>query len=516
MGGPFSSKGKEMPNDFRFYTSRDFDDILSGCYVTSEDLFALMDHLRGRLDDSSSTPVEEDESLPVCERCGHHMADLVAVTTEEGVTQMWCRTCRSFHAVECAHCGKLISFDCATTVIDANGREVDWCPECASNAIECDRCGRLCESTQEVITDGDNHLRTEDWCMSCVNGHASRCCECGELIANDELRSFRMWNTGETVMVCDSCREDSYYVCERCGALVHEDDAVVDDMGRAYCPDCHERIDDEFIEGYHHTRPTWFIQDDGRLVDAYDASDDERRRLYLGLELEVDNLSSPGTLARYVKETYPRRFECKHDGSLSSRGFEIVTQPCTPAWALDGAIEDIADKAREMSGRSDQTDTCGFHIHINRKFFRDGDAVYRLDRLFHRFSTQMIKFSRRFQSQMRWCEICGDGNLAEIDDVKDRKRVYWDRKLDASRYEAVNNTNDRTVEIRLWRGSLNTETIRATIEFTTGLAVVCNTMGDELAEKLTWTQLKLLVRYALESIGLPHDDFDSYIVRREL
>ena len=60
------------------------------------------------------------------------------------------------------------------------------------------------------------------------------------------------------------------------------------------------------------------------------------------------------------------------------------------------------------------------------------------------------------------------------------------------------------------------ETIRATIEMTAGLAIVANSMSDELAETLTWGMLKLLVRFALEQNGLPHDDLDAYLSRRHL
>ena len=41
-------------------------------------------------------------------------------------------------------------------------------------------------------------------------------------------------------------------------------------------------------------------------------------------------------------------------------------------------------------------------------------------------------------------------------------------------------------------------------------------MGDKLADQLTWSMVKTLVRYALEASGIPHDDLDAYLKERGL
>jgi hypothetical protein len=129
----------------------------------------------------------------------------------------------------------------------------------------------------------------------------------------------------------------------------------------------------------------------------------------------------------------------------------------------------------------------------------------------------MIRFSRRNSGQMNWCRIShDDDDLASIKDMVERKKKWRQDKDWRDRYEAVNDCRPDTVEIRLWRGSLNMETIRATVEFTAGLAIICNSMSDEFAEALTWGMLKLLVRFALEQAGIPHDDLDAYLERRGL
>ena len=63
--------------------------------------------------------------------------------------------------------------------------------------------------------------------------------------------------------------------------------------------------------------------------------------------------------------------------------------------------------------------------------------------------------------------------------VKDSKG-YQDHSL---RYYAVNLTNSETVEIRLWKGTLNPETFEATLRFTARLAEMCkNTTAVELSK----------------------------------
>ena len=59
----------------------------------------------------------------------------------------------------------------------------------------------------------------------------------------------------------------------------------------------------------------------------------------------------------------------------------------------------------------------------------------------------------------------------------------------SNRYYSVNLTNDNTIEIRLWRGTLNPQTFEATLKFTARLAELCkNTRAVELA-KMTFDDL---------------------------
>lgn len=427
--------------------------------------------------------------------------------------------------VQCDRCGRWVE---STTDVEHDWSVEQWCDDCIEAAsdilVECEHCGTLTTQPVSVATDsywsrGWQHSY-QDWCHSCVDTDAVTCDDCGELFSVEEgAVQYETWN-GSYVWLCEGCHDDNWRTCEECGGLVHYDDVYYSDEDDAYyCPDCYRRHESYNLHGYSHTRGGYFWQDDGSCKPLYDMSEKDRARLYIGIELETDYNDNAAALADDVAEDYSESYVvCKKDGSLDDNGVEIVSQPMTPLFHLNsGMWERITDIVKSHNGKSHDAGTCGLHMHVSREYFDDADAVYRLDRLFSRFSHQLIKFSRRSNTydQMRWCAIDEMNDLAEIEDVTERKRE-WRYKKGHNRYQAINNTNDATVEIRLWRGTLNMQTFRATLEMTAGLSIICKNMTDELADKLSWKSAKVLITYALEANGIPHDDLDAYLAEREL
>lgn len=418
----------------------------------------------------------------------------------------------------CEHCGA--ESENLFEVTNRYGRTVHWCEDCVDeHAYRCEHCGEYCEETFTVTTRVSWYGNTrEEWCESCVDSDASECECCNDLFSEDCIRNETLYN-GVEVTVCPDCMESEYRWCDDCGCLVPEDDVEYDDYDNRYCPNCigrHERS--ENLESYHHTRGMKFFFGDRSFKYAYDLNRDERKKLFLGVELETDYNDDRNELADDLMRAFTNEeIECKEDGSLNDNGVEIVSQPMEPLFHLEsGMWERITSIVECHDGRSHDAGSCGLHIHISRDYFKNHDAVYRLDRIFHRFESQLVRFSRRRDYDLHWCRISDDTDLAEIKDIVERKQKWRDKKSYAGRYEAVNDTNSATVEIRLWRGTLNDETLRATIEMTAGLAIIANSMSDEFADALTWSMVKMLVRFALEQNGLPHDDLDAYLNRRGL
>lgn len=458
-----------------------------------------------------------------CDCCGQVTPYRFPVINAEGDTLSYCDECVR-NTNECDRCGDS-HVDDLITVIDSDGYERGWCEHCADSyaANICEHCGERCESTTPVVVGYDYYDRRqwEDWCESCRQSDATYCEHCEEYHEDSLIDSYHLYDN-TWITLCDHCCENEYTECEDCRELVPRDDAewINGDPYCPYCADDHCESEGSNVVGYHHTSGMTFWFDDGSSKEKYELNDDEKHLLYLGIELECDGNDSRADLADDIIDEFGYgRVECKKDGSLGYEGLEIVGQPMTPSCCLtSGMWERIAGLVRMHGGVSYDSGNCGLHIHGSRNFFKNHDAVYRLDRIFHRFERQLVKFARRRDSQMHWCRINDDSELLEIKDIEERKEA-WRKKKNygyESRYQAVNDKNENTVEIRLWRGSLNVETIRATIEMTAGLFIVANAMSDELADTLNWSMLKLLVRYALESNGLPHDDLDSYLVRRGL
>lgn len=422
---------------------------------------------------------------------------------------------------ECANCGQVTSE--GRMIQDVDGDMVWWCDECIDGYSEsCDRCECDCERTREVCTSDAYWLSSRtyrDWCPSCIERHAVTCECCGEPFARDAISRYEVYGSwcNDDQYLCEECHEDNYYTCNDCGCTVHVDEACYCERDDCYyCPDCYTNHQSDNLLCYGHTYGETFWTDNGEGHSRY--SDEADGKLFLGIELETDNNDSADGLADDIMdEFYEDQFVCKEDGSLHHNGVEIVSQPMTPNWHLNSGWWDrITELVRRNGGSSHDAGTCGLHIHMSRDFFggyeASEDAGYRMDRLLHRFQSEFINFSRR--TDFHYCAFESHDDLLEMADFKDRKRCWHDKKWD--RYQVLNMTNHPTIELRLWRGTLNMETIKATIEMTAGLAILCKTMSDELAESLTWQMLKLLVRYALESNNISHTELDSYLDRRGL
>jgi hypothetical protein len=200
----------------------------------------------------------------------------------------------------------------------------------------------------------------------------------------------------------------------------------------------------------------------------------------------------------------------KNDGSLEN-GFEIVTHPMSHDFFKNEAshlwevLEDLRSK-QGMRVKSWDTRTCGLHIHISRTGFNGGAHMHRFLNLVYsnpdfystlagRTSDQWAKFTDIYQAEYR---RNGDGERVWDGDgyVIDRKRTFK-HKLDTSRnsdrYSAVNTNNAATLEMRIFRGTVNSDTIKsqldlahASVEYTRTLTVQDVREGALSADNLMW------------------------------
>lgn len=326
------------------------------------------------------------------------------------------------------------------------------CERCRSNLPSCNGCGE--KHLKKYLKDGV--------CAGCAVSF-KKCTTCGKTYDRRHFREFDVEEPGEGVKhFCDNC-VDTY-------------------LG----------VKNIRYEGYSHKpRPTFF----GDMETGFP----------MGVELEMDN-------SRRRKE-FMARAHCdeiyfKSDGSLVS-GVELVTHPCT----LDYHMKElpwrhILDTAKACGYRShtgtsgDSTSnhpTCGLHVHVSRDAFgRSSDErdkrEAKLLLLFDKFWDKLVIFSRRdSRSLERWAKRYAtfDVSKEQIDTlIKKAKDVSGrDRRMAVNICNGEGGRDRSTVEFRMFRGTLNYETLIATLQLLV-LLVECTTLTTKKVQLMTWEDFR--------------------------
>jgi hypothetical protein len=291
----------------------------------------------------------------------------------------------------------------------------------------------MCIKCDNIITCDDEYHDVEGdiWCAGCTRDNAHWCDMC------------QSYFTGYACMAEDS--SDTF--CETC----YEDNTT-------YCEDC----DATYLNGceYNHEE-----EDDSRVIHDYSyrpdpqfhSLEDENTRLYFGIEVETEVRGGEYSDRREAAE-YAHKLEdeglayLKSDGSLDC-GFEIVTHPMSHSYYMNKASSlwnTIGKLKDDYSMMAWGTKTCGLHIHISRAGFSGGSHQ-------HRF-LQLVYNNKDFYELMAGRT---SSHWAKFDDIIDEngKKSFkgkFDQRSGSDRYSAVNTNNRSTLEMRIFRGSLNT------------------------------------------------------------
>jgi hypothetical protein len=313
----------------------------------------------------------------------------------------------------------------------------------AGNPV-CENCMIVCESCDYILSVDDEHSRIghQLWCQSCLENNAHYCDLCEEYFVG---YTYGTDDSDDTM--CERCYEHNTSYCEACDA--------------SYLHGCEYNHDED---------------DDGRTIHDYSyrpdpifrKSDDEQTRLYFGIEIETEvrggDYSSRTTAAQYAQqqlEMYDLAY-LKSDGSLEC-GFEVVTHPLSHSYFMNDATRlwDTINKLKSDYGMMAWgTKTCGLHVHISRAGFNGGSHQ-------HRF-LQLVYNNKDFYEVLAGR---ASSHWAKFDDVFDPNtgKKTFAHKLgrthrDNDRYSAVNTNNRNTLEMRIFRGSLNPRFIKSAID----------------------------------------------------
>jgi len=352
------------------------------------------------------------------------------------------------------------------------------CNECVS---VCDRCDSIETVNDNMHTVDDNEI----WCEGCTDRRAYFCDGCNEFnsrgtcFINDRSESW-----------CEGCTDNAYF-CDECD--------VYNADGCDSCADNTDENGNRIIHDYSY-RP-----------DALFHSTDKNERLYFGIEIEVEDSRNLSESSAYAHRLEGMELAyLKHDGSLSC-GYEIVTHPMSHDFYKNEA-SDLWDTLEHLRTyykvKSWDTTTCGLHIHVSRTGFEGGAHMHRFLNLIYSNPDMYQKLAGREQS--RWA------TFDDIMKVEVKRDEYGNRMTDedgftlhqskrsiasklqggggsTERYSAVNTRNRETLEMRIFRGTVNQDTVKAhldlahaSVEYTRTMTVKDIRNGALSADAFMW------------------------------
>lgn len=296
--------------------------------------------------------------------------------------------------------------------------------------------------------------------------HLPICAECGKPM-------IHRYHTFYGTEVCTECISTKYYSCNKCNIMLKAEDTEVCRNGSRLCPTCSKR---NFVLPYHHFYPKIKFYGDSKA----------NTEPYMGFELEVDfggeSSSNVAEIMPIINKAGQNEIfaYCSHDGSLND-GFEIITQPATLRYhqSIKGIYNDVAQKLKAMGYSSHDTSTCGFHVHVNRTYFGNKEeiAIERVILIVEKFWNEMCIFARRPERRMERYSKKRPTSIS-IEEYMERANKSGEHEW---HYYAVNVANSDTIEFRMFKGTLNVNTIMATLNLVENICKVAKTKpADEI------------------------------------
>jgi hypothetical protein len=347
--------------------------------------------------------------------------------------------------------------------------DMEVCEECKLTKLE--KCSECCDFFEKNVI--KTTCKNERLCKNCYNKKYFICDGCKKEFIREE--------SGENVngqMYCIECWDLRFNYCEVCDRVYYLEELIFnEEFGMWHCRKCRPQI--KVVKNYHY-KPTRLKF----LKEKYE------HPLYLGIELEVEPFIFDGIpenlqktaleFKNFLKKELLENFiYLKTDSSI--RGFEIVTHPFTLKYAHEHIKWcKVLEWLVENNYTSYKSGRCGLHIHLDRNYFDEMDII-KMRIFFSGTSNEIFKFSRRE----------GKDNIYCIYEPFDKKR-FFNFSQNGRHYAFNINTNKNTVEIRVFRGTLNIKRFIASLQFCDALANFIRItsgsffLNNVFSEKILW------------------------------
>lgn len=339
--------------------------------------------------------------------------------------------------------------DCLETVKDLNDYDAVF-----SSLMNC----YIDRDTCFYSYDTNDNIALDEW----LNDNDYKYCEDYEAYSNDYIytEDTNEYYTRDYAI-------DNLYQCHNCDEWYCNCDSGNYYDDEWYCNYCYNDLNlNDIIYEYH----------------DYDGGYSPRQLknetpLYLGFELEVDNTNENNNdIARSVlDEDIHNMLHCEKDASVE---FEFISQPATLEYHKSMNYNEFLFDNLKGKCQSHDAGTCGLHVHVNRNFF-DDERYKRLKTILEFFKEEIFIFSRR----QSW-----NYEYANFGDKIAKKEITIKKSTDKKAYGHsvwFNENNPKTLEFRMFRGTLIFETFIATLELVHNICILASTNTT----KISWNDL---------------------------
>lgn len=394
---------------------------------------------------------------------GSSMKNVYIMPNEEGVDGVMCWHCFQEKYRECQQCSTIYPLE------NEDGDDNFYCHDDEYICNTCDseyydECGG-CEN--RFHRDGLHWVdsRDEYLCDSCYQEVFISCSACGHDYEQDDSEGQETTDG----WVCQDCVDEFFTECPSCGRYARtERGREMDYEGELtwLCRECAGETGVSIRNHSYKPRPHFF-----RLKNEASESKDPGQTLFMGFELEVENVFGRidnemmcVTLDKFFTDSKVPRFAYfKRDGSLAN-GFEIVSHPVSWGWFLSNRqfLVKMLTLLKDKGFRSWNTNSCGLHVHMNKTAF-SGQRLYKFMKFFHENGDFLYTLSCRksFEELRQWARVDSDGATKRNLSYEAKNKM----KREGGRYWAVNLEPQTTIEIRIFKGTLNENSFLRAFEF---------------------------------------------------
>lgn len=427
----------------------------------------------------------------------------------------------------CEECGYECEYDNEESARDCNWWQDDngnwYCEDCHNYCADCDQ-----HFPSNELTYIERNER--DVCSECLEDHYFYCSHCHCYEHNDY--EYTVYHNGNEEFWCKACKQQE----EEHGNIRREDDYLIYEEtstmpgGHTYqhqlhpevwqeiltCPDCLERrgkcpkclrkeaqeieAEETTLWVYDTRAMNYHTSDHRHFKETKYREKHEHPFLYYGIENEVlfNSLAPIDKITKEYIEATNGLFVAEYDRSVSDRGngIEFISRPLSFRKWTSEEVYLLLEKGNEVLKKYNaympQPDSCGLHVHMSLKFFERNttkkvdEIKSDIDWMFQVFQPQIEQISRR--EYTRYCaskayrlkEVMkqirgGYGFNLEPTMTLQKGKITQSMGAGDTHHDAIIQT-ERTIEVRTFKSTINTEEILATIEFCRAVAHAARNM----------------------------------------